>query len=253
MEIFSVVILLALSCVLSTGTSSSLQQPLGAELFEFRPPRADDAGDIATVIIDAFSRAPAWKYVHQFADEYPGYIRSCLERNIKRTLENNTSSEHVSRVISVPDHTTVSGSRVVSFSDWQFNRTKSHPDLFTLAMLENGGNCSKHLDSNQTRSEDYMKHLKSAVETHLDNVYERHVYLSLIATHPKWDGNGFAAVHLRWGMGLADEMELPTTLIATPAGYPLYKSVGFEDIYNDTLERLDGEGIIWHEVMKHSP
>ncbi|KAK9415811.1 hypothetical protein SUNI508_10111 [Seiridium unicorne] len=230
----------------------SSQQPLGAVPFEFREPRFQDAADLATTLFDAFSSAPAWKYLHQFQDEHPGYQWECSRKSLEDFFRHRPSNAPIVRVISVPDQTSESGSRVVSFSIWQFNKTRETIGSPAHLMFLDSGNCSQRLDVNKTRAEDYAKQMADMEKTYLDDVYEQQVYLGLLATHPKWDGNGFAAVHLHWGMALADNMGLPTTLIATPAGYPLYKSIGFEDIYNGTITRLDGLGVFWHEAMIYS-
>ena len=49
-----------------------------------------------------------------------------------------------------------------------------------------------------------------------------------------------------------DKVRVPVTLLATPAGYPLYKSLGFESVANVTLNLLDGYngGITWIEYMQ---
>lgn len=43
---------------------------------------------------------------------------------------------------------------------------------------------------------------------------------------------------------------MPVTLFATPAGYPLYDSMGFESVKNATMPMLDGLGELWFEVMR---
>lgn len=43
---------------------------------------------------------------------------------------------------------------------------------------------------------------------------------------------------------------MPVTLLATPAGYPLYDSLGFESVENATISMLDGLGELWFEVMR---
>jgi len=45
-------------------------------------------------------------------------------------------------------------------------------------------------------------------------------------------------------------LPLPVTLLASPAGYPLYDSLGFESVVNATMEMLDGLGELWFEVMR---
>ncbi|KAI0129856.1 hypothetical protein BJ170DRAFT_290280 [Xylariales sp. AK1849] len=223
----------------------------GAVPFELRDAVIADVDDITTVFMDAFSQAPVWSYIHQFEDQYPGYNWGCVREQVVQGLTEppNVTDDALFRVISVPDGTSQSGTRVVSVSMWQFGK----PNATGWPLGLNGSaSCSLHLGTNMTRALDLSKRMDNAHKTYLEDVYERQLYLAVLATHPKWDGNGFAAAHLHWGMAIADNMGMPLTLMATTAGYPLYKSVGFGDIYNLTIERLDGLGTIWYEVQKYS-
>lgn len=116
---------------------------------------------------------------------------------------------------------------------------------------------------NKTRCLDYNRQFEAISQKYIHEAYPQQLYLNLLATHPKWDGNGFAARHLHWGMELVKRMEedegvvgkeetgnWPLTLLATPAGYPLYRSEGFESVKNATVEMLDGLGKLWYEVMR---
>ena len=101
------------------------------------------------------------------------------------------------------------------------------------------------------------------------------LYLNLLATHPAWDGNGFGAAQVEWGFGVSrggggyagrgeerggggEEGEkgqeakgsVPVTLLSSPAGWPLYESLGFEGVENATIGMLDGMGELWFEVCK---
>lgn len=135
-------------------------------------------------------------------------------------------------------------------------------------------NCSAYLDINITRALHLSGHMDAAREEYLRGPLGPQLYLELLATHPAWDGNEFAAAHLRWGKALLGRLgvacggggddcddgggggaraggdDLPLTLMASPAGYPLYVSEGFEGLKNVTVERLDGKGLLWDEVMK---
>lgn len=114
-------------------------------------------------------------------------------------------------------------------------------------------NCSLHLDANYTRAEDFSAQFAVAKQKYIDVAYPSgQVYLALLATHPDYDGHNFGATHCRWGMDLAVKRVKgePVTLMATPEGYPLYKSLGFEEVKNVTLEFLDGLGGSWSEVMR---
>ncbi|CAJ2501838.1 Uu.00g046910.m01.CDS01 [Anthostomella pinea] len=243
-----------LACISpSAGASSSQQQPLAAGVpFEVRDAVLADVADIATTFLDAFTPAPVWTYVNQFYENYTDYYRDCFEGQVKAVINKLAPKGIKFRVLLVPDQTRHSGSRVVSTSLWEFNRTAESP--YTSWSLgpeaTDSGNCSLHLATNTTRADHLKKAMLYGQKTYLDGVYERHAYLHLLATHPKWDGNGFAAENLRWGMALADKMGMPTTLLATPAGYPLYRSLAFEGMYNVSVDRLDGLGTVWYEVMK---
>jgi hypothetical protein len=246
------VLFLLLSYLPVSLARSPAQQLLGGVPFIFREAKIEDAADFTDVFIDAFSTASDWSYIHQFEDEYPGYRWRCVHEAMKELIGGN-STTIVLRVIAVPDPTAQSGSRVVSLSAWDFNKTSSNIIMLQPSVLADQSNCSQQLDINQTRLDHKQKYMREAEKVYLDDVYPRQVYLGGLATHPKWDGNGFAKVHLDWGMALADKIGLPTTLLASPAGYPLYTSVGFESLHNATIERLDGKGTIWFEVMKYSP
>lgn len=252
----------------------------------------DDLDDITTVYVDAFKVGSAWKYVRQFADEVgPEYTWNCLREACHQVFLNASelSNATIINVISAPDTTSKRGEKVVSFAAWNFARVGPtsgnrffsdkfstsrwaqatmmsgfFPDLASATGSSTGRaspfNCSAHLDMNMTRALDYSNAMQAAERTYLFEPFARQLELSLLATHPDWDGHGFAARHLHWGKaklaelndGLeAFENRMPITLMGTPSGYPLYCSEGFEKLHNVTIERLDGEGLLWVEAMKY--
>lgn len=275
--IFSTLLLANLLLLPNQAASSSDQQylsvPSSAGIpFEFRPAVLDDIDDFTTVVIDAFSPGPAWKYVYQFQDEYPGYTWHCMRDQWKLLFGRSHAGVDLDfRVITVPDETAKTGSRVVSISVWDFNKTNdtwpsssahlqkvpAFGSLFHLLATGMGpganlwANCSLHLDVNSTQAVPWVGAVRDAEQKYCDDVFERRAELGGLATHPKWDGHGFAAVHLNWGLKRADQLGLSTSLTGTPAAHSLYRSVGFEDIHNVTHERLDGNGTIWYEIMVH--
>lgn len=100
----------------------------------------------------------------------------------------------------------------------------------------------------------------AADEEYLQKPFERRLQLGLLATHPDWDGHGFASQHLHWGKAelarlnrelddSAPQNQIPIVLVGTPAGYPLYASEGFKGVKNISVKRLDGKGIFWWEAM----
>jgi len=122
--------------------------------------------------------------------------------------------------------------------------------------------CNLHLDMNVLRAAHLSPQLIAVDKTYIeDSAYEYQLYLALLATHPAWDGHNFGAAQVHWGMARARAEEkrlsklegrkvrVPITLLATPAGYPLYSSLGFEGLANVTLRFLEG-GETWYEYMR---
>ena len=124
--------------------------------------------------------------------------------------------------------------------------------------------CSLHLDMNLIRALHISPQLQAVEKEYIEDKYEYQLYLGLLATHPDWDGHGFGAAQVQWGMELAKaeakrlsllegrQVQVPVTLLATPAGYPLYKSLGFESVANVTLSLLGNfnGGTTWYEYMR---
>ncbi|KAL1847260.1 hypothetical protein Daus18300_013995 [Diaporthe australafricana] len=235
--------------------------------------------DITTVFIDAFKPSPVFNYIRQFADEAGmGYTWTC-QRDGYLALFQQQALDYRFQVITVPDSTSDSGEKVVSFSIWDFSRTvddsedgSSLPSLSSRVFLGFSQttqssvnnrliscfNCSEHLDMNLTRAIHYQQVMEDVERKYLTEPFGAQLYLGLLATHPSWDGNGFAAQHLHWGKAQLELLRgpvggrMPMTLLATPAGYPLYTSEGFEGLKNATIERLDGKGLFWNKALKYT-
>ena len=287
-------ILLSLLLISSHASPTPHQAPLGpspspspaaAIPFTFRNATLEDADDITTVWYDAFRSSNLWHYLFQFADDVdPLYRWTCQRDAHLQALQDESSGVKFTVItVQVPDPTTSSSpegaaetrERVVSFAMWDFNQTRPHRDqgsptspqmLLPMGLHGGGGggggdtsglspfNCSARLDINMTRSLHYSGRMSAAKDKYLDKPLGPQLYLGLLATHPGWDGNGFAAVQLGWGKAQLGRLGaevgggggggggLPLTLLASPAGYPLYVSEGFEGLKNATVERLDGEG-----------
>ncbi|KAK2614905.1 hypothetical protein N8I77_001695 [Diaporthe amygdali] len=246
----------------------------------FRNATIDDIDDITTVIIDAFKPSPVFKYIRQFADKAGEEYTWTCQRDSYLALFQHHTLDYRFQVITVPSSTSNSGEKVVSVSVWDFSRTQDHDDndssraspplssllALSLSQTVQGSvghrpdsvfDCSAHLDMNLTRAVHFQQFMEDVERKYLTEPLGAQLYLGLLATHPEWDGNGFAAQHLRWGKAQLELMRhppggrLPMTLLATPAGYPLYISEGFKGLKNATMTRLDGKGLFWHEAMKY--
>ncbi|KAJ9651708.1 hypothetical protein H2198_009020 [Neophaeococcomyces mojaviensis] len=258
--------------------------------YTFRPAEFSDISDITDVIVDAFDPGPDWRYTYQFKDKYPAYHRECMRQTIEQqwdffhdrdgvfmnvievpvpsddnsgdqTLEGDNQK---SRVVSIglfdikPPFTQTSETQPSSLSTFPFLpfhlAVNNQPPTSThLHPIVTWPNCTAHLDANVTRAIDFSTKFTAAEHTYIETAYPQgQIYLQVLATHPEYDGHNFGATHCRWGMKLALERGRgePVTLIATPAGYPLYKSLGYESLRNVTIGMLDGLEVLWYEVMR---
>ena len=50
--------------------------------------------------------------------------------------------------------------------------------------------------------------------------------------------------------GDGKQVQVPVTLLSSPAGWPVYQGLGFEGLENVTVEMLDGLGELWFEVCR---
>lgn len=174
-----------------------------------------------------------------------------------KDIPNNTRAN----VISVPSQhpgTCMQGNRderVIAIAVWKmFEPNTKHSDrgsMDLLGVLHNSAKCSDHLDANMTRGLDFERQLAAAVKRYVYDLPQRQMYLGLLATHPEWDGHGFGAVQCHWGMEMAKEMDVPVTVIGTPAGWPLYDSLGFESVANITIKTLGEMEDLWYEYMRY--
>ena len=73
--------------------------------------------------------------------------------------------------------------------------------------------------------------------------------LALLITRPDFQGKGAGSALVKHGLAFADELDLPTWLEASPAGYPVYKKLGFEDVEpHDTDFRQYGGDVVSRAV-----
>lgn len=239
----------------------------------FRDLRYHDLPAVTTVVVDAFLPSAMWAYLFYPDGPEPHRrdIWDCIYVQIEASWPYNHTKTHV-KVIAVPDPDETEEREesdiaialavwnVRSGEDDEMKEEEGHASFFSptlfpfpfhpTALLETclipkGINITRALDAaSQTTAID-RKYFGSTTYP------QGQLLLNLLATHPSWDGHGFAAKHLRWGMELAKrELELPVTLLATPAGWPVYDGLGFEGVANETVRRLDEGEELWFEVMK---
>lgn len=229
-----------------------------------------------------------WNYVIPDHDRHKQEIWNCMHDQIVQEWKHFDRAKSFLNVITVPlgdqDHNAKDNDdpdpdpdpdqdqeeeTAVALAVWNMRSREDASSslftspIFTPALLRT---CSPVPGTNVTRSLDFERQMQSILHKYFFTDYPQQLYLNLLATHPDWDGNGFAARHVRWGMevsrGRDGEIEaegigsgkaektIPVTLLATPAGWPVYEDLGFEGVENATVGMLDGLGELWFEVSK---
>ena len=269
---------------------------------DLRNMTSDDVDAVTTTIVSAFDPGPMWTYLYQFRDKLPRYHWRCLRVTTEQYYQTTTSADYAQVIVPPEDATNSARSlawwglrpnqtkktmSILPFASSHFadmlsdkalydvshinvlrqgtieksqaHITEAHPELNELELP-----CTLHLDMNLIRALHLSPQLQAAEEKYIQGAYEYQLYLGLLATHPAWDGHGFGAAQVEWGMQKAKaeeerlsqlqgrQIEVPVTLLATPAAYPLYKSLGFESVANvtfDLLDNFDG-GTTWFEYMR---
>lgn len=243
-----------------TQAQHQQQSYLGERKIHIRPATEADFDDITTVLVDAFRSGPTWRYVSPDQDEYLEYTWNCTREKVEDVLR-HASNTTFANVISVPtghdaaDRQRQRNERVVAVASWRIiepgTEHADHDGVDTLGAWSGNAKCSDQLDVNQTRSLDYNRQFLAAMVRYVWSLPQKQMYLAVLGTHPDWDGHGFGAAHCHWGMDMARGMGVPTTLMATPAGWPLYDSLGFGSVANVTIETLGKLENLWYEYMRY--
>lgn len=226
----------------------------------FRDLRTDDIPAITRVFVDAFAPGELYHYLAPDLQGHEEELARCMEVKIAQLWKARDRETTFGKVVAVGDEDVP-----VSFSIWNI---RTHAARGARSWTTQTGlvsmvkECTTLPGVNMTRAIDYDKQEAAIIHREIDTAYPRQLYLNLLATHPRWDGHGFAARHLRWGKHKSHELpgklqaataaRWPVTLLATPAGYPLYSAEGFESVRNVTIYMLDGLGTLWYESMRWS-
>jgi len=239
------------------------QQPLlDTSVAIFRPAVEADLDDIITTFIDSFSPGPVWRYGRPYLKQHKHYLWCCMRAEIGAQFKHipNDTSVNVITVLDPPAPSFVTSRKVrrraVALAIWKVMTPGALDTSVRSVMtpyLNVQAKCSDHLEANLTRVEDFSRQYEAAEKHYVQDLPRKQLYLGLLATHPSWDGHGFGARHVQWGLDLAKNMSVPVTLLATPAGWPLYDELGFESLANVTIRTLDWEEDIdiWFEYMRH--
>jgi hypothetical protein len=275
-------------------------QPNNPITYNFRPATEADLPAITTITVEAFLPSAAWHYLIPDIKHHKQDIWNCLHDQIVQGWKHFDSNKTFLNVITVPPSSSSSNSEnknnevPVSFAVWNVRTLEEEEEgafssstsssLSVDAILQT---CLIPPGTNFTRAQDYDRQLQTILQRFFspsqESVWQDQLYLNLLATHPEWDGNGFGARQVKWGLELSRRLggrggggggegreegnvvvvgeeeegdeeatagSIPVTLLSSPAGWPLYESLGFEGVENATIGMLDGLGELWFEVCK---
>ena len=270
-----------------TNDQQQRQQPLSKTQHDqshlkthFRDIQLKDLPAVTTILVEAFSPSAAWHYLMPDLQHHKSEVWACMHEQVEHAWRTRNTTRTFGKVITVvPPPSSSSNSNTekeeenqeedddeipVSFSLWSVRHrddlsaspsTTTNPLSILPSILTT---CALPPGTNLTRAADFNDQNAAIEREYFTRPYAHQFYLALLATHPSWDGHGFGARHVQWGqersrtlsLEFSLEPKMPVTLLASPAGYPLYDSLGFESVENATISMLDGLGELWFEVMR---
>lgn len=208
-----------------------------------------DLPSLTNLIIDAFLPSTTWQYLllPNFPSHEPQF-RACMIQQVQREWHSRHRASTFANVITVRQPAT-DDDEIASVAIWNVRDSTTHHDHHNapLSLLFDPATCP---GLNTTRLASLTAQQTALEERYLSPLAPRQLYLHTLATHPSWDGHGFAAAQCVWGQNLAVRMEVPVTLTATEAGWVVYDGLGFEGLRNLTLRGVEGEETgAWVEAM----
>ncbi|TKA73770.1 hypothetical protein B0A55_07119 [Friedmanniomyces simplex] len=115
--------------------------------------------------------------------------------------------------------------KMVGVADWNFYpKYRTEEEREKKKAESEGDGLPPHC--NEEMMIEFFSQLGKAKKEQLGG--QPHVYLHILATHPKHYRRGVGAMHLRWGFEQAEKLGLPVYLESSPIGRPLYERNGFE-------------------------
>jgi hypothetical protein len=269
---------LSLPSLRSLTDQQPLHVPNNVPEDHFRDLQPSDFPAIATLVVEAFAPSAAWHYLMPDLEHHKAEVEACLILQMEQGWRTHDQQHTIGKVITVPHHNEDGKEEdlPVSIAVWHIrsqsqdrnSNTATDPSPLTPFSLPTLlQTCNPPPSTNLTRAASFIRQTNAIEEKYFSpSVYPDQLYLNILATHPDWDGHGFGARQVEWGMNLSRTLEsgkseqmldssslklgVPVTLLATPAGWLLYDSLGFEGLKNATVEMVDGDGELWYEVMQ---
>lgn len=257
------------------ATCHQLQQPLISQQPLLRNATLDDADDITSVVIAAFSPTPAWQYIYQFHKSKPNEHHRCVRDGIMQVV---AEPEFHIEVIEAPAD--VKGElNVVAAAAWRPNFSEDamgvfvsrvaskyriialfQMSLFRLWELGRNGkgwadktkeHC-EHRDMNLTRALPFAHASTIALKKYIEEPFgPTQLYLDMIAVHPDYQLHGAGTRLVSRGVERGRRDGVNVTLAALPTSEGFYAHIGWRSWSNFTIEGVDGDREFRYDVMAY--
>ena len=233
----------------------------------FRNGTVYDLDDITTTMLDAFGAADDFRYMLPELEQHRNYTWYCCREKFRNGWSNPSWNGAV-KVVAVSQDGTKE-ERVVSFGIWARVVTRKDSERHAASFWDpfysltlNGPSmslddkqppydCSDGLGGANATRVKYVESQLSQAQKDLVDPIGRYYELKLLATHPTWDGHGFAAMSVKWGLEMAKHLRVPAIVMSSREGFNLYQSLGFETLKNISIPKLEGPGHLLYHLMKH--
>jgi ribosomal protein S18 acetylase RimI-like enzyme len=196
---------------------------------KIRPATNDDFDAILAIATATSSTDSLWNMLMPRAAFKDAAFKEHISQLLKQYIDPENKDWLVT-VVELPDKDITPGApHVASFAIWDMTSTsnsanKSAVESDNIAAPAGDSSKSRYLTRfitfNNAMSEGRSKSFKA---------FNKFMYLKAMATHPEYEGEGYAKALLRAGYEIARKNEAAVTVFAGPRGYVFFSGLGFAD------------------------
>ncbi|KAK8110131.1 uncharacterized protein PG998_006588 [Apiospora kogelbergensis] len=192
---------------------------------QFREGTEADAGAVTSVFTDSFSDDAINQRV------FPANSKQS-QANVKEWLGAGLKDPHSRYMLAINDSLT-GDDAVVALAKWVAPsappKAPEAADWPSKTDWPEGADAALGVEFFGTLEKKHKEHMGA----------RPHWYLELLAVRKSYHGKGLGKQLLNWGLERADQDGVEAYLQASPAGAPLYRKCGFEDIESYHVSKVD--------------
>jgi ribosomal protein S18 acetylase RimI-like enzyme len=195
---------------------------------KIRPATNNDFDAIMAIATATSSTDSLWNMLMPRAAFKDAAFKEYLAQILKKYIDPD-NKDFLVTVVELPDKDITPGApHIASFSIWDMTSTSSSSNKSAVESDNiaptSGETQSRYLTRfitfNNAMSEGRTKSFKA---------FNKFMYLKAMATHPEYEGEGYAKALLRAGYEIARKNEAAVTVFAGPRGYVFFSGLGFSD------------------------